>query len=151
MTQRRSHQRFPNSKQNTPLTCFLAHKQTKTSRLVPLMTLEKHTNCRSFRAYLCQSIIISPSDVFRVFHNQQMKAICTHTGQSKHLKSDPQVCKSLPDMPRQGVQAQLPETLSAPWIRREQRRRWRTRRGGNSNSQIRQLKRTSGLPFLNAS
>lgn len=46
MTQRQSHQRFPNSKQNTPLTCFLAHRQTKTSGLVPLMTPEKpkHTH-----------------------------------------------------------------------------------------------------------
>lgn len=44
------------------------------------------THCRSFRACpSSQSLIISPTDVFWVFHMMQMKAICTHTGQSKHL------------------------------------------------------------------
>lgn len=123
-------------------------------QLAPLMFPEKNhtqTHCRSFRACLSsQSLIISPTDVFWVFHMLQMKAICTHTGQSKHLLKG--VEKKWPTTwrkpPRHAQAEQFAETLSAPRTRKRQRRRRRTGRG-ESSCQIRQRTEFPIRPSLN--
>lgn len=84
-----------NVKRRTPLTrsccCFLHKHRREPSTPSFNVSVGKNknhtqTHCRSCRACLSsQSLIISPTDVFWVFHMLQMKAIGTHTGQSKHL------------------------------------------------------------------